>query len=502
MTVSVREAGPFERVVGFELTDAEIDAAKTAAARRLGQDLRLKGFRPGKAPRPVVEAAVGADRLRSEAIEDAIPPRLSQVLTDEALSPVVDPELSSVEDIDGGVAVEIKITLWPKLDHVPDYRNRKIELESVEVTDDDVEAQLERMREQFGQVEEVERPAAEGDFVSIDISVTADGEEVAEAAATELLYRIGSGGLLPGADEALTGAVGGDVVTLTAPVPEPAGEGESESPAEGSADRIGEFSITVNEVKELVLPPLDDEWVDENTEFETVEELRTSLRSRMEEMKRSTLARRFTDQALSTLVEQTEVELPQAIIRAEMDDILHRFVHRLEEQELTLEDYFSVTGISSEQFLADLTSQADHSLRTRLLLDAVIEDAGLTVDESEVDRVLHSIAGQSEDPLGFLKAVRGSPQELSLRSDMLRDKAIELIIDNATAVDSDGNEITLDLPGSQNGPDGEVLEGEIVTGEVEGEVVTGEVVAGIPLEGEVLAGEVVASHPNDEENER
>jgi hypothetical protein len=185
-----------------------------------------------------------------------------------------------------------------------------------------------------------------------------------------------------------------------------------------------------------------------------------------------------------------------------MDDILHRFVHRLEEQELTLEDYFSVTGISSEQFLADLTSQADHSLRTRLLLDAVIEDAGLTVDESEVDRVLHSIAGQSEDPLGFLKAVRGSPQELSLRSDMLRDKAIELIIDNATAVDSDGNEITLDLPGSQNGPDDEVLEGEVVTGEVEGEVVTGEVVAGIPLEGEVLVGEVVASQPNDEENER
>jgi trigger factor len=497
MTVSVREAGPFERVVGFELTNAEIDAAKTTAARRMAKDLSLKGFRPGKAPRPVIEAAVGADRLRSEAIEEAIPPKLTKVLTDEDLAPIVDPELSNVEDIEGGVAVEVKITLWPKLDTVPNYRDRKIEIESPEVTDDDVEQQLNRMREQFGQVEEVERTASEGDFVSVDVSATVNGQELAEAAATELLYRLGSGGLLEGADEALEGAAAGDVLTLMSPLPEGMGE---------DAGTEAEFSITVNEVKELLLPDLDNDWVDENTEFDTVEDLRGNLRERMEEMKRSTLARRFADRVLDTLVDQVEIELPQAIVKSEMDDILHRFVHRLEEQQISLEDYFAATGISSEQFLGDLSSQAERSLRTRLVLDAVIEDAGIALEESEVDKVLHSIAGQSDDPLGFLKAVRGTPQELSLRGDMLRDKAIEMILENATAVDPDGNEIALDLgPTSGDIVEDEVLEGEVVMGEVvegevvEGEVVEGEVVPGDQVEDEFSRAEVVES---TEENER
>lgn len=474
MTASVREAGPFERVVGFELTDAEIDTAKASAARRLAQDLKLKGFRPGKAPRPVVEAAVGSDRLRSEAIEDAINPKLSEVLASESLVPAVNPELENLEDIDGGVAVEVKVTLWPTLDQAPAYRDRQIELESPEVSDEELDAQIHRMREQYGQVEEVERPAAEEDFVSVDVSAHADGEPIEEASATELLYRIGSGGLIEGADEALAGAEAGSKVTLTATLPEGFGE---------EADVEATFEITVNEVKELVLPDLTDDWVDENTEYSTVEELRTSLRQRMAEMKRSTLTRRLSDQALETLVEQVDIELPEAVVRAEMDDILHRFVHRLEEQEVSLADYFEATGIGREEFLGDLAGQADRSLRTRVLLDAVIADANLEVDESEVDAVLHSAASQSEDPLGFLRAIRGTPQELSLRSDMLRDKALRLILENVTPVDGDGNVIEI---GSEAD--------DVVTGEViAGEVVSNEISDDEVVEGEVVEGEVVVS---------
>lgn len=476
MTVSVREAGPFERVVGFQLTDAEIESAKADAARRLAQDLKLKGFRPGKAPRPVVEAAVGSDRLRSEAIEDAIPPKLSDVLVNESLRPAVNPELERVEDIDGGVAVEVKVTLWPSLDAPPPYKDRKIEIESPVVTDEELETQLERMREQFGQVEEVERPAQNGDFVSVDISASVDGRDLEEATATELLYRIGSNGLLEGADEALVGATAGDEVTLEASLPEGLGE-----------DGVDEatFRITVNEVKELILPDLTDEWVDENTEFDTVEEMTSSLRERMEEAKQAGLSRRFTDRALETLVEQVEIDLPEAVVRAEMDEILHRFVHRLEEQELSLADYFSATGISQEQFVADLQNQADRSLRTRVLLDAIISDARLEVDDSEIDAVLHSVASQNEDPMGFLQQVRGTPQELALRGDMLRDKALKLIIDNATPVDPDGNPIELDLDEGDEVVAGEVVEGEVI----EGEVVEGEVVAGEPTAGDRQRGE-------------
>jgi trigger factor len=474
MTVSVREAGPFERLVGFELSDAEIESAKAATARRLAKDLKLKGFRPGKAPRPVVEAAVGADRLRSEAIEDAIPSKLSEVLAAESIYPAVNPELENLEDIEGGVSVEVKVTLWPQLESPPAYHDRKIEIESPAVTDEEVETQLERMREQFGQVEEVERAAGEGDFVSVDISGTVDGEEIEEARATELLYRIGTDGLLEGADEVLVGTEAGDEVTLEAPLPEGFGD---------DSGKTAEFKITVNEVKQLILPELTDEWVDENTEFDTVEELRSTLRGRMAEAKESSLARRFSDRALETLVEQVEIDLPEAVVRSEMDEILHRFVHRLEEQEISLSDYFEATGVTREQFLADLNAQADRSLRTRVLLDAIISDSGVEVDDAEVDQLLHAAAAQSEDPMGFLKAIRGTPQELSLRSDMLRDKALKLILDNATPVDSDGNVIEIDL-GTEE-PDG-IAEGEVV----EGEVVEGEVVEGEVLEGEVTVGRI------------
>ncbi|MFP3915297.1 MAG: trigger factor [Actinomycetota bacterium] len=471
MTVSVREAGPFERLVGFELSDAEIEKAKADAARRLSRDLKLKGFRPGKAPRPVVEAAVGSERLRSEAIEDVIPTKLSELLVNESIRPAVNPELEKVEDIEGGVAVEVKVTLWPTLDSPPPFRDRKIEIDSPEVTPDELETQLERMREQFGQVEEVDRTAREGDFVSVDISATAGGEEVEEAAATELLYRIGSGGMLEGADEALVGTTAGDEVTLQSTLPE------------GLGDRAGQeatFLVKVNEVKELVLPELTDEWVDENTEFETVEELTAALRDRMVDAKRSGLVRTFTDRAMETLLDQVEVQLPEAVVRAEMDEILHRFAHRLEEQNLSLADYFSATGMEQDQFLADLRSQAEHGLKSRVLLDAVVEEEGLEVQEEEVDALLHQAASQAEDPMTFLKNVRGTPQELALRGDMLRDKALKLIIDHATPVDPDGNVIDLDFDDEEE-PVGEVVEGEVVEGEVvEGEVVEGEVPSGEP----------------------
>lgn len=480
MTVSVREAGDFERLVGFELTDAEIDAAKSAAARRLAKDLKLKGFRPGKAPRPVVEAAVGADRLRSEAIEDAIPSRLTEVLKSESLNPAVNPSLETVEDISGGVNVEVRVTLWPSLSTPPDYRDRRIEVDSPEVSEDEIDSQLLRMREQFGQVEEVERPAAEGDFVSLDVSATIDGDPLDDALATELLYRVGSAGLLEGADEALVGLGSGESVTIEAPVP----EGMDDEQAESAS-----FTIVVNEVKELIVPDLTDEWVDENTEMETVDELRRTMRTRIEDAKRGVMARRFMDLALSTLITEAEIDLPEALVQAEMEGLLHSFIHRLEGQDVTLADYFAASGLTQQQLLADLQRQADRSIRTRLVLEAVIDEASLEVTDSEMDEVLQAASARSSDPAAFLGAIRGTPQELALRSDMLRDKALKLVLENATPVDPDGNVLDLDTQGDDNmdiDPNvsadivGEVVEGEVV----EAEIVEGEIVDDITYERE------------------
>lgn len=467
MPTTVTETGPFERLVTFQLTDDQIAAGKAATARKLSQDLKLKGFRPGKAPLPVVEAAVGPARLRSEVIDDLVPPVLTDILNDEELRPAVTPQLEAMNDVEGGVEVEVRVTLWPVVD-LPNYKNREVEVTSPEVTPEELESQLERMLEQFATVEEANRPARTGDFVSVDVKATSEGESVEGASAADLLYEVGSGLLVEGVDERLEGAEPGTVLTFDAPLPG------------GFGERAGEevsFEIVVNEVKERILPALDDEWVDENTEFETVEELRAELEERLGEAKVQAVSRQFAERALSTLVDQVEIELPDALVRSEMDDQLHRFVHRLEDNELTLDDYFQASGIDQEEFLDDLRQQAERSLRNQLVLEAVAKDAGIEVTPDDVSSVIQAAAAQSGDPVAYLNAFRQGGRELALAGDILRNRALDAILSAANPVDEEGNPVDLKLNVTE-------VEAEIVEGELVGDYPAGEIVDAVAEEEE------------------
>lgn len=458
MSTTITESGPFERLVKFQLTDDQINEAKKGAARKLAKEVKIHGFRPGKAPLPIVEATLGADRVRQEAIDDLLNPTLTEVLETEEIRPAVNPELSSMDDVDGGVEVEVKVTLWPTID-LPNYKNRNVEVPNPAVTGEDVDAQLKRMLEQFATVEEVDRPAGEGDFVSIDIEATSEGEVVEETRASDLLYEVGSGLFIEGMDAQVDGASAGEEITFDAPLPD------------GFGDRAGEvvtFHLKVNEVKERILPELDDDFVDENTEFETVEEFRAALREQLADAKLRSVSREFAEKALSTLRDQVDVDIPEALIRAEMDTHLHNFLHRLEEAELTLEDYFNASGISQQDFLADLRETADRSLRNRLVLESVIEEEDLSITEEDMTSAIQSLASQSEDPAGYLEALRESGQELAVASDILRNRALEVILSNATPVDEDGNEIELSLEAPE-------VEAEVLDDAVEAEVVEAEV---------------------------
>ena len=435
MTTTVTETGAFERTVRFQLTEEQINEAKKGAARKLAQEVKIHGFRPGKAPLPIIEATVGKERVRQEAIEDLLNPVLSEVLTEEEISPAINPELESVEDVEGGVEVQVKVTLWPKVD-LPKYKDRKIEVTNPEVTEGELAEQTTRMLEQFATVEEVDRPADEGDFVSLDLEATKDGEEIEDAKAQDILYEVGSGMLMAGIDEQMSGATAGDEVTFTAPLPE------------GFGDRAGEevdFKITVHEVKERILPELTDEWVDENTEFDTVEELMETLKERLAEAKLRSVSREYSEKALATLRDQVDVDIPEGLIRAEMDRHLHDFVHRLEEAELNLEDYFEASAQTQDEFLADLRGQAELSVRNRLVLDAVIEAEDIQVSEEDMSNAIQTLAARSEDPSGYLEAFQQSGQGLALASDILRNRALDAILSNANPVDEDGNPVDLSL---------------------------------------------------------
>lgn len=456
MTTTVTESGPFERIVRFRLSDRQINEARAGAARKLANDLKIRGFRPGKAPLPVIEAAVGADRVRKEAIDGLVPHLLADALEEEEIDPAVTPELNSLDDADGGVEVEVLVTLWPEIE-APGYKNRNVEVSSPDVTDEDLDEQTTRMLEQFGTVEEVEREAGPGDFITIDVEAHQNGEPVEDTAASDLLYQLGSGLFVEDMDAHVSGVSAGDKVSFEAPL------------GEGFGDRAGErvtYTITVNEVKERVLPRLDDEWVGENTEFETVDQLNTELRARLADAKLRAVSREYSEKAVSTLREQIEVDLPEALTRAEMDSHLHYFLHRLEDAEITLDDYFQASGITRESFEADLRVRAGLSIRNRLLFEAVAKEEEIVVTEEDTARAIEAYAAQSDDPAASLKAFREDGRKLALAGDILRSRALDAILANANPVDQDGKPVDLTLHMSDVGA--EVLDDGFVEGEVVG----------------------------------
>ncbi|HKX75874.1 MAG TPA: trigger factor [Acidimicrobiia bacterium] len=482
MTQTVREMSRFERLVTLELSDADINAAKAAAARRLSKDLRIPGFRPGKAPRPVVEAAIGPERLRTEAIEDLIPARLGTLLEEAELNPAVTPTLEKVDEVAGGVNVEVMVTLWPTVDELPSYAGREITVSDPTLSDEELEASITRMREQFANLETVERPAGEGDFVAVDIHAERDGEAVEEASAADLLYEIGSGLLITGADEHLLGTAAGDEVSFSAPLPA------------GFGDRAGleaKFTIKVNEVKAKVLPELNDDWVDEATEFESVVELREALTAMLARAKEQSVANRFREQALDQLVDEVEIDLPERIVESEMETVLHRFIHRLEGDEISLDDYLKVTGQNEEEFLSDVRLQAEHNLRTRLVLEAVVRQENLQLDPQEVTGTIELMVRQSENPEEIRRAFREQARVLALAGDILRSKAMEVVVAAAKAVDGEGNPVNLAFSQSTG-----VVEG--ISGEVEAELVEEQLEAA-QIEAEVEAEVVEAEVIGDEE---
>jgi len=454
LNASITEAGPFERLLTFTLAAADIEAAKTKAAQRLSREINIKGFRPGKAPRPIVEATVGAAKLRSEAIEELLPAKVGEVLVESDLRPAVAPAVEDLRDVLDGVEVHVRVTLWPSLDDLPDYEGRKVEIPSPELSDDELLGQITRLREQYASLETVERVAALGDYAAIDIVAEHNGLPVEDANAKDLLYEVGSGEFIQGIDEQLVGKAAGDTFVFGGPLPEGFGK---------KAGLPVSFTVTVTEVKKKVLADLDDEWVAENTEFETVEELTTRLAEQLREIKRRSVSAAFQDRAFETLVNEVQVEIPRALLRAEMDEILHRFGHRLGERGVKIEDYFRVTGLTDEEFVGDLERQADRTLRGQFLLEAVVRREGLRVDDEEVAAAVDQVAARSDDVEHARRMLREPERELALRSDILRGKALAAITAKAEPVDADGNPVDLTVPaaGETSAPTFEIEEAEL-----------------------------------------
>ena len=439
MQTQLTEAGQFERMLTLTLAEDELESAKETAARKLSKDMKIKGFRPGKAPRAVVERMVGSPALRSEAIDVALPAAVGDALAESELVPVTTPRVEDMRDLDdGGVEIDVRITLWPTVDNVPDFEGRKIEVELPVIEDDEVDDQIERLRNQFAELEDVSRAAGEGDFVMINITALDGTTPIADASADDLLYEVGSQSFLGGLDELVAGASAGDIR-----------KGPGTLPA-GFTDHEGEvtLSVLVKGVKGKKLPEVTDEWVSDVTEFETIEELRTQLQDSLYGMKLSSTGQDFRNSVVEQGIEELDLELPEPLIDAEMEASFHNLSHRLESQGIDLGTYLQITGQDQETFIAELKERAVQTIKTRVLLEAVAARDEMSVEDEELDEVIVNLAAssdQSEEDVR--KALVESGQVVALAGDILRQKALNHILEQASPVDGEGEPVDLTPPG-------------------------------------------------------
>ena len=433
----ITEVSAFERRLTLRIDRLALEKAKNEAARRLSRGMNVKGFRRGKAPRRMVENAVGAERVRDEAVETALPDLLAPALRAAGLVPAVTPVADNVRETEEGAEVDILVSLWPVLDRPPVYEGRRFEVASFAITEEMVDANVERILNQFAELETVGRPAEEGDYVAVNLRASRNGRPVEAASADDVLYEIGSGALpVEGLDAHLLGCVAGDLKQFTTLLPAGMGGGGQEGPVEVSA--------LVKEVHRKVLPTLDDEWASDNTEYETEAEMRQGIQDRLQELRLGEMRERLRASALEGLVEELDVDLPPAVVHAQARELLESLGRSLQESGRTFDEYLQSAGATPDQFQDSLLAQARTTLCEMIVLDAVAKQAGITVGEEELRGAYEAAAVRlRESPQALADRLRGTLQERSILANMIRSKAHSELARRVVAVDGDGNPLDL-----------------------------------------------------------
>ncbi|MCB2224972.1 MAG: trigger factor [Actinobacteria bacterium] len=433
-----RDAGPFEQVLTVTIAGDVLSRAEARAARKLSGEVKIKGFRPGKAPRQVVEKVVGSETLRREAIDEALPTVVADAITDAGLEPAVAPRVRDIRDTDEGVEVDVLVTMWPEPASLPDYRGREIEIDRPDLEEGEVQERIDRVRDQFAELDDVDREAVDGDYVLIDIA-RAGGDDIVN----DMLYEVGSGRLLDGLDIPLRGSKAGSIEEFDTTLPVPDGE-----PEEAVA------RVLVKQVKAKRLPELTDEWVAEVSEFETVAEMREQLAEDLAAMKASSARMVLAERLVEDLIADLDVELPEALVDAEMEAVFHNFAHQLSQRGVSIEQYLQLSGQDQDAFIADLRERSSRNLKTRLLLDGVAAAEGLEVADDEVTAaVLQLAAAAGVSVEDYREALEEGGREQALAGDILREKARTRLVELAVPVDADGDVIELPEPERADPPD-------------------------------------------------
>jgi trigger factor len=420
--------------MSIEVDEQEFERSIDAAFRKIAREVRIPGFRPGKAPRRILEARLGAATGRAEALRESLPDYYAEALRQNEVDAIAPPEIDiTAGEESGAVSFDAVVEVRPRI-VLEGYGGLKVTVPSPEVSEEDISAQIDRMRANFGTLEAVERPARDGDNLTIDIEAARDGEAVAGLTTTDFLYELGSGSVLPELDEKLPGAKVGDIIAF-----------DASFGGTGDDDKV-QLKILVKDVQEKVLPDVTDEWAGEASEFDTVAELRADIVKRMTMVKRMQASMGLRNGAVEALVELVSIDAPEPLVNAEIERRAHDLGHRLEQQGATIAQYLEATGQSEEQVVAELRSGAEPAVKADLGLRAIAEAEGLDPSDAEIDAEIERLAVSEDVPLATLRQnLERAGQIPAVRSDLRRSKALEWLVDHVDLVDPEGRPVDRSL---------------------------------------------------------
>ncbi|MEV5897900.1 trigger factor [Nonomuraea fuscirosea] len=433
MKTAVEELSPTRVKLTVEVPFDELRPSMDAAYKKVAQQVRVPGFRPGKVPARIIEQRFGRAVVLEETLNDAVPKLYGQAVDEVDVFPVSQPDIE-VTRIDDGEQIEFtaEVDIRPNFE-VPDYAGVEVTVDSAEVSDEDVDSQLDALRQRFATLSGVERAATSGDFVVMDLRAEINGENIEEQQANEVSYEVGAGSVLQGLDDALEGMSAGEEKSF-----------KTELVGGENAGEEADVIISVKSVKEKVLPELDDEFAQLASEFDTLEELKNSIREQARRNKLIDQVVQARENALDAVLDQIDIPLPDSALKAEVDARKHNLDHQVAESGLSRDAYFRLYQTTEEERFAEFETNSARAIKVGFVLDKIVKAEELGVSEQELTNfVVRRAMEMGVQPNELAKHLADNDQLTLAMVEIVRDKAKSVLGDAAKVVDSDGNEVDL-----------------------------------------------------------
>ena len=433
MKTDVEELSPTRVRLTVEVPFEELKPNLDHAYREVGRQVRVPGFRPGRVPPRVIDQRVGRGAVLEHAVNDAVPELYGKAMQEHEMFALGQPDVEITKLDDGKeLTFTAEVDVRPKFD-LPDIDGLPVTVDDADVTDEQVDEYLGALRERFASLKGTDRPVEAGDYVSIDLSASVDGNPVEDAQASGLSYEVGSGSMLDGLDEALPGMSAGDTKTF-----------RTELAGGQYAGQEADVTVTVHSVKVKELPDLDDEFAQAASEFDTLDELRSATTTQLTAMRRGSQAEQARERALDAVLGQLDLPLPETLVRDEIELRERALDDRLRRSGLDRQAYLEAAGTTEEELDEQFGTDARRSVKAGFVLDKLAQAEELGVDQNELSAYVTEQAyrmGVAPDRLA--KELTDRNQLGSVVNDILRSKAMTLLSERAAIKDESGRTVDL-----------------------------------------------------------